>query len=141
MEAAKNIVIRGTVHILVPTILLYALYVQFHGHYGPGGGFQAGVIFSIALLLYAFVDGVQSVQRIVSFRTAQVLASLGLSLYIMVGFAGLFAGGQFLDYSVLAEAPLSGQHAGILLVELGVGITIVGVVMLIFYLLIAAKSK
>jgi len=32
--------------LLIPFILLFALYVQFHGDYGPGGGFQAGVIFA-----------------------------------------------------------------------------------------------
>lgn len=137
----KNIIIQKTIYILVPTILLYALYVQFHGEYGPGGGFQAGVIFSIALILYSFINGIKHAQRIISLRTAQVLASLGLSLYVVVGFLGLLMGGQFLDYSVLAEQPLSGQHLGILLVELGVCVTIVGVVTLIFYLLMDVEAE
>ena len=135
MIIKNNPIIRETTHTLVPTILLYALYVQFHGDYGPGGGFQAGVIFTIGLMLYAFAYGVEKAQRVISMRSAEVLASLGLSLYVLVGFAGLVAGGQFLDYSVLATQPLSGQHAGVLLIELGVGITIVGIVMSIFYLL------
>ena len=141
MIIKNNPIIRETTHTLVPTILLYALYVQFHGDYGPGGGFQAGVIFAIALVLYAFTYGIERARRVISIRTAQILASLGLSLYILVGFASLAMGGQFLDYSVLADQPLSGQHAGVLLVELGVGITIVGVVMLIFYLLMGEGDE
>ena len=35
---------------LLPPILLFALYVQFHGDYGPGGGFQAGVIFGAGFI-------------------------------------------------------------------------------------------
>lgn len=135
MIIKNNPVIRETTHTLVPTILLYALYVQFHGDYGPGGGFQAGVIFSIALVLYALTYGIEHAHRVISMRSAQILASLGIGLYIAVGYAGLLMGGQFLDYAALAKQPLSGQHAGVLLIELGVGITIVGVVMLIFYLL------
>ena len=38
--------LRVVVKLLIPLILLYALYVQFHGDYSPGGGFQAGVIFA-----------------------------------------------------------------------------------------------
>ncbi len=141
MIIRKNPIIRETVHTSVPTILLYALYVQFHGEYGPGGGFQAGVIFVIALVLYALSYGVKRARYVISIRTAQILASFGLSLYILVGFAGLIMGGQFLDYSVLLEQPLSAQHLGIILIELGVGITIVGVVMLIFYLLMEEVDK
>ena len=141
MIIKNNPIIRETTHTLVPTILLYALYVQFHGDYGPGGGFQAGVIFAIALILYALTYGIENARRVISIRTAQILASFGLGLYILVGFAGLAMGGQFLDYSVLAGQPLSGQHTGILLIELGVGITIVGVVMLIFYLLMGEGDE
>ena len=135
MIIRNNPIIRETTHTLVPTILLYALYVQFHGEYGPGGGFQAGVIFAIGLILYALTYRVENARRVISMRTAQILASLGLILYISVGLAGLLLGGQFLDYSVLTDQPLSGQLLGVILVELGVGITIVGTVMLIFYLL------
>ncbi|MBC6413933.1 MAG: Na(+)/H(+) antiporter subunit B [Chromatiales bacterium] len=136
-----NPIIRETTYTLVPTILLYGLYVQFHGNYGPGGGFQAGMIFTIGLVLYAFTFGVESARRVISMQTAQILASLGIGIYILVGFAGLLMGGEFLNYSVLATQPLSGQHAGVLLIELGVGITIVGVVMLIFYLLMAEVDE
>lgn len=135
MIIRNNPIIRETTHTLVPTILLYALYVQFHGEYGPGGGFQAGVIFAIGLILYALTYRVENARRVISMRTAQILASLGLILYISVGLAGLLSGGQFLDYSALTDQPLSGQLLGVILVELGVGITIVGTVMLIFYLL------
>ena len=141
MIIKNNPIIRETVHTSVPTILLYALYVQFHGEYGPGGGVQAGVIFAIALVLYALSYGVERARRVISARTAQILASAGLSLYILVGFASLVMGGQFLDYSVLLEQPISAQHLGIILIELGVGITIVGVVMLIFYLLMEEVDK
>ena len=129
-----NPVLRETAHIVVPLIILYALYVQFHGDFGPGGGFQAGVIFSAGLIIYALVYGNGQLHRVVSMRTAEVLACLGVLLYAGTGLVTMFAGASFLDYDVLADEPIAGQHAGIFLVELGVGITIVGVVVTMFYL-------
>ena len=48
-----DLVLRVVAKILIPFILLFALYVQFHGDYGPGGGFQAGVIIAAAIIFYA----------------------------------------------------------------------------------------
>ena len=131
-----NPVLRETAHVLVPLILLYALYVQFHGDFGPGGGFQAGIIFAVGVIVYALIYGRGRLKRILSRRTAERLACLGVLLYVGTGLAAMAMGGAFLDYDVLAREPLAGQHIGILLVELGVGVTIVGVVVTVFHLFI-----
>ena len=118
----------------IPLIMLFALYVQFHGDFGPGGGFQAGVIFAAAVVLYALVFGVDAAQQIVRPLTIEVLISLGVLVYAATGMASLFLGGEFLNYGVLdSHDPAHGQHLGILLVELGVGITVAAVVMSIFF--------
>ncbi len=132
-----NPVLRETAHVIVPLVFLYALYVQFHGDFGPGGGFQAGVIFSVGAVIYALIYGSERLHRVISRRTAEVLACLGVLLYVGTGLAAMVAGGSFLDYNALAESPLAGQHIGIFLVELGVGVTIVGVVITLFYLFTA----
>ncbi len=46
-----HLVLRVIAKMLIPPILLYGLYVQFHGDFGPGGGFQAGVIFAAGIIL------------------------------------------------------------------------------------------
>ena len=61
---SDQIILRVATKIIVPTILLYALYVQFHGDYGPGGGFQAGVIAAVAFVLYALVFGLKRTHRV-----------------------------------------------------------------------------
>jgi len=48
--------------------------------------------------------------------------------------AGLLLGGNFLDYSVLAHDPVHGQHRGIFWVEVGVAVTVSGVMLKIFYM-------
>ena len=135
--STKNPVLRSAAHLLIPAILLYALYVQFHGEYGAGGGFQAGVIFTAGLVLYTLIYGVDRVAAFMPLRLAEVVAAAGLLLYITTGIAGLLFGGHFLDYSVFSEHPQQGEKIGIFLIELGVGVTIVGIVMLIFSLIVA----
>jgi multicomponent Na+:H+ antiporter subunit B len=128
-----NLILKIIAKFIVPVILLFALYVQFHGDFGPGGGFQAGVIFSAAFILYTLVFGLDSAERIIPTWLLRTLASLGVLLYTGTGFATLLRGGGFLDYSVLAGTPVAGQHLGILLIEMGVGITVAAVMLLIFF--------
>ena len=119
--------------LLLPPILLFALYVQFHGDYGPGGGFQAGVIFAAGVVLYTLVFGLVNARTAFPPRLLRVGVAGGVLLYAGVGFSCLMLGGNFLDYNVLGDDPVAGQHLGILLVELGVGITVASVMISIFF--------
>ena len=125
-------VLRVTSKLLIPPILLFALYVQFHGDYGPGGGFQAGVIFAAAFILYALIFGVAATRALIPARLTRFLLAFGVLLYAGTGIAAFFLGGNFLNYSVLAATPLAGQHLGILIIELGVGITVAAAMITIF---------
>ena len=137
---SDHVILRVSTKIIVPSVLLYALYVQFHGDFGPGGGFQAGVIFAAGIILYALVFGLRRTQRVFPSWMARLLAATGVLIYAGVGVSALFLGGLFLDYSVLAHDPEHGQHYGILLVELGVMITVFGVMVTIFYFF-AARGR
>ncbi len=128
-----RVILRVGAKILIPHILLFALYVQFHGDYGPGGGFQAGVIFASAFILYALIYGLADAKRVVPLGFASFCAALGVVIFAGVGVATLLKGGVFLDYGVLRHNPEHGQHLGILLVELGVFTTVFGSMVAIFY--------
>jgi multicomponent Na+:H+ antiporter subunit B len=129
----QNIIVRIGTRILVPFILLFALYVQFHGDFGPGGGFQAGVIFGAGCILYGLVFGVDALMGVAPMAVVRTIAAGGVLLYALVGVAALLAGGNYLDYGVLGATPVAGQHLGILLIELGVGMTVAAVVISFFY--------
>ncbi len=129
----RHLVLRVITKLLMPFILLFALYVQFHGDFGPGGGFQAGVIFGAGFILYALVYGIESAERVAPAGALRVLISAGLLLFIGVGYAGLALGGNFLDYGVLSAQAPKGQHLGIFLVELGVGITVAATMITVFF--------
>jgi multicomponent Na+:H+ antiporter subunit B len=133
----SDLVLRVIAKILIPFILLFGLYVQFHGDYGPGGGFQAGVIVAAALFFYAIVFGLDTARRVVPDWVAEVMLASGVLLFALVGVAGLLLGGNYLDYFVLGKDGVAGQHRGIFWVELGVGITVAGVMVKIFYMFVA----
>jgi multicomponent Na+:H+ antiporter subunit B len=116
-----------------PIIILFGLYVQFHGDFGPGGGFQAGVIIAVGIILYALVHGLDKTRRLIPEKAVRIGMSLGVLLYAGVGVVTLLLGAEFLNYNVLAANPLTGQHLGIFLIELGVGITVATVMVMIFY--------
>lgn len=128
-----HIVLRVVAKLLIPVILLFALYVQFHGDYGPGGGFQAGVIFGAGLILYALIFGLETTKKVISPSFVHYMSGVGVLLYAGVGVISLFKGGNYLDYSVLSSDPVQGQHLGIMLIELGVGITVAFVMVSLFY--------
>ncbi len=130
----KDLLLRVIGKLLIPFILLFALYVMFHGDYGPGGGFQAGVIFAAGIVFYALIFGMDNARKVVPDWLVETLLAAGVLLYIGVGLAGLLLGGNFLDYFVLDADPIHGQHRGIFWVELGVMITVCGVMLKIFYM-------
>jgi multicomponent Na+:H+ antiporter subunit B len=118
---------------MIPFILIFALYVQFHGDFGPGGGFQAGVIFAAAFVLYALVFGLGNAIKVLPPKAVYVCGALGVTIYIGTGFVGLLLGGNFLNYDVLAHNPVHGQEYGIMAVEVGVLVTVFGVMVGLFY--------
>lgn len=128
-----HLIPRVVGRLLVPIIVLFGLYVQFHGDYGPGGGFQAGAIIAAGIILYALLEGEAEALRAVPRKALLGLVVGGAMLYGAVGVAGIILGGNFLDYSVLARSAVAGQHLGILLIEAGVGMTVTGALLLIFH--------
>ena len=129
----QHLILRIAAKIMIPFILLFAFYVQFHGDFGPGGGFQAGVIFASAILLYAMLFGMSTARRVINQSLIQIIAATGVLLYGSVGVVSLLNGKEFFDYSALSADPVAGQHLGILLIELGVGLTVASVMIIIFF--------
>lgn len=130
----RDLVLRVVAKLLIPFITLFALYVQFHGDFGPGGGFQAGVILAASVIFHALIFGLPATRRIVPEWVVETAVAAGVLIYAGVGIAGLLLGGNFLDYFVLASDPVHGQHRGIFLVEAGVCVTVAGVMLMIFYM-------
>lgn len=129
-----DLILRVTAKLVLPFILLFGLYVQFHGDFGPGGGFQAGVIAAAMVILYAIIFGLSAAKRVVPQGLVEFLVPLGVLIFAGVGVASILLGGNYLDYSAFNHHdPAHGQHLGILLVEIGVFVTVSSTMTVIFY--------
>jgi len=127
-DPGDSLIVRQASRFMVPFMQLFALYVIAHGHYSPGGGFQGGVILGASLILLAISFDLKFLLRQWSEKTLMLLVAAGVFLYAAVGLACVFMGGNYLDYSFLdsvlpGERDMARSH-GILLVEIGVGITV-----------------
>ncbi|MCW8885796.1 MAG: DUF4040 domain-containing protein [Motiliproteus sp.] len=139
--SGHHLVLRVVTKILLPFILMFALYVQFHGDFGAGGGFQAGVIFATGFILYDLVFGSDDTRQVVPVRCLIWGACAGVLLYGGVGVTTALMGEAYLDYNVLGADPVAGQHIGIMLVEFGVGLTVFSVVLLIYEALAGRRCR
>ena len=134
-ERYHNTIVDGVARVIVPFIQIFALYVIIHGHYGPGGGFQGGVILAASMMLLRLALGEEQEHQRFSPTAAAAMASMGILIYAAAGVIPMAFGGAFLDYGHL---PLSGlaeperRSLGILIVEIGVGMVVWGTLVIIF---------
>jgi len=131
----EHLILRVVTKILFAPILVFAFYVQFHGDYGPGGGFQAGVIFAVAFILHALSFGLDATKKALPESVLKFLMVLGVLLYAGTGVATMLLGASFLGYDAIDPDSThhAGQHYGILIVEFGVGMAVAATMLVIFY--------
>jgi multicomponent Na+:H+ antiporter subunit B len=131
-----NIIIQTVCRLLVPPIQLYALYVIAHGHYSPGGGFQGGCILGASFILMVIAYDIKEAKRMMSEKLNTILSSLGVMIYAGIGTICLILGANYLDYGILNKifsvTPAKARALGTLGVEIGVGITVMAVMVSIF---------
>lgn len=126
-----------------PFIMLFALYVIFHGHYSPGGGFQGGTMLAAAVILFRLAAGSENGQMQFRRILGTPLGSVGVLIYFGTGFVAMLSGGRFLDYKYLpipGVAPSMLRAYGILSVEIGVGLAVMAVLVAIYDDLLLGKA-
>lgn len=130
----SDIVMRVATKLILPFIVLFALYVQFHGESSPGGGFQAGVIVAAAVILVSLTFGQTTAKLIAPWALVEKMIPIGVLIFAGTGVAGLLGGHNFLDYSVLSpHDPVHAREYGIIIVEIGVLVTVAGTMIGLFY--------
>ncbi|MEM8797014.1 MAG: Na(+)/H(+) antiporter subunit B [Pseudomonadota bacterium] len=128
-----DVILRIITKLLLPFMLMFALFVHFHGDFSPGGGFQAGVIIAAAVVFHALVFGLYPTQKIVPMWFAELLMPLGVAIYTGVGFLTMALGENFLGYNVLYFDPKYAQERGVIWIEVGILTTVSGTMISIFY--------
>jgi len=129
-----NPIVLQVSRIVSPFIMILGLYVIFHGHYSPGGGFQGGTLLAASVILTRLSTGSQISQLQFKREWGTPVGSVGVMIYFFTGLISLFYGGNFLDYHYL---PLQGDPShlrsmGILFVEVGVGLAVMALLIAIY---------
>lgn len=138
-----HIILRVTIKLLFAPIILFGLYVQFHGDYGPGGGFQAGVIVAVAFVLHTLGFGIAETKKVIPLSVLPIGMALGVLAYAGTGVWNMLLGGNFLDYDVIDPDSThnAGQHIGIIFVEVGVGLAVATTILMIFYVFAGREAE
>jgi multicomponent Na+:H+ antiporter subunit B len=136
-----DLILRVGTKLVLPFILMFALYVQFHGDFGPGGGFQAGVITAAMIILLAITFGLNAAQRVAPPALVDRMVPLGVLIFAGTGVVSLAFGKNYLDYSVFSHDPAHGHELGIFLVEAGVLITVAGTMTALFYAFVERRRR
>jgi multicomponent Na+:H+ antiporter subunit B len=127
-----HLIVQTILKAILPYIIIYGIYIQLNGEISPGGGFQAGVIFATGLIVFELLYGKEKFLQIFSIELLIFASILGVAIYFFTGIISLFFNQNYLDYYALADGAIFAQHLGIFLVEMGVGITVSAVMILIY---------
>jgi multicomponent Na+:H+ antiporter subunit B len=132
-----SLMLRTLLAPLLAAIQLFAVYLLLHGHYSPGGGFVAGVLFAASFILPRLTWGQPQGRLALSPQKAALMAVAGIVIFAGIGVAPIFVGETMLDYAVLplADAPQYRRSMGILLIEVGVTMAVAGAMLSMFYAL------
>jgi multicomponent Na+:H+ antiporter subunit B len=136
---SQDVIVKTLARLLMPFIIVYALYVVMHGHHSPGGGFQGGVILAAGFVLLVVSHGLEQTRKRMSEKAARVISSIGVFIYAGIGILCLILGGNYLDYGKLSKLlqvlPAEARSLGILGVEIGVALAVMAVMFTIFFVI------
>lgn len=135
------LMLRITASWILPIALVVSLYIFLRGHNLPGGGFIAGLITSMALIIQYIALGQDQTEQMLkakSGRLYEIWIGVGLSIAGLTGLAAWFWGRPFLTSAhIYVNPPIIGEMhlASAALFDVGVYVTVVGAVMLMISVL------
>jgi multicomponent K+:H+ antiporter subunit A len=130
---AHPIILSSLARLVLPLTLLMAVFILLRGHNLPGGGFIAGLITAIALILQYLANGVAWTRERLPGRM-QPLIGAGLLIATLVGLVSFLLGYPFLTTTFgHFDWPLVGEFelASAMIFDLGVWLVVVGATLLI----------
>lgn len=135
------LMLRITASWILPIALVVSLYIFLRGHNLPGGGFIAGLITAMALIIQYIALGQDQTEQMLkakSGRLYEIWIGVGLSIAGLTGLAAWFWGRPFLTSAhIYVNPPIIGEMhlASAALFDVGVYVTVVGAVMLMISVL------
>lgn len=132
---SDSLIVRLSCRIIARILQVFAIYVVFHGHYSPGGGFQGGGLLAAAVILLRIGEGNEGSQVEMPSSLALVLGSAGALVFLLSGTVNMLTKGYFLEYAHVPFANISAadlHYWEILVIEIGVALAVMGILVFIF---------
>lgn len=122
-------IFRTAVRVLMPLLLLFAVFLLLRGHNEPGGGFVGGLVVAAAFALYSIAFGVQNARRALLVEPLTLIGA-GLLVALSSGIPALVAGRPFLTALwAPGDLPLGTP----LVFDIGVFLVVMGVVLMMIF--------
>jgi multicomponent Na+:H+ antiporter subunit B len=132
-------ILQTAVRVLMPLLLLFAVFLLIRGHSQPGGGFVGGLVVAASFILYSIAFGVDAARRALLVGPSTLLG-VGLLVAFVSGLPGLVIGQPFM--TAIWTTVMTGStalHVGTPLVfDIGVFLAVTGVVLTIVFTLAEA---
>lgn len=129
-------ILQTAVRVLMPLLLLFAVFLLMRGHNHPGGGFIGGLVVAASFILYLIAFGLAAARRALLVEPSTLLG-VGLVIALASGLLGLASGQPFMT-AVWTTVPAGSTalHVGTPLVfDIGVCVAVIGVVLTIVFTL------
>ena len=136
-------ILRTATRLLMPLLLVFALFLLLRGHNEPGGGFVGGLVVAAAFVLHTIAYGVQASRRALLVDPSWLLSG-GLLVAVASGVPALLLGRPFMTavWTTVGTEPVAVAVGTPLVFDVGVFLAVIGVLLtIIFTLSDVARAK
>jgi multicomponent Na+:H+ antiporter subunit B len=125
-------ILQTAVRLLMPLLLLFALFLLLRGHNQPGGGFVSGLVVAASFVLYAIAFGVDAARRALLIQPSRLLG-IGLLVALASGLPGVILGQPFMTavWTTVSAGSAVLDVGTPLIFDIGVFLTVIGVALTI----------
>jgi multicomponent Na+:H+ antiporter subunit B len=126
----SSLILRTATRVLMPLLLLFAVFLLLRGHNSPGGGFVGGLVVAAAFVLHVFAFGLERTRAALLVDPA-TLFKIGLLVALLSGVQAWIDGDPLLTGHWATFAPIGTP----LLFDVGVFLVVIGVVLTMVFTL------
>jgi multisubunit Na+/H+ antiporter MnhB subunit len=129
-------ILQTAVRVLMPLLLLFAVFLLMRGHNQPGGGFVGGLVVAASVILYSIAFGVDGARRALLVGPSRLLG-IGLLVALVSGLPGLAMGQPFMTavWTTVGTGSMALYVGTPLVFDVGVFLAVIGVVLTIVFTL------
>jgi len=132
-------ILQTATRLLMPLLLLFAVFLLLRGHNQPGGGFVAGLVVAASFVLHAIAFGVPAARRALLVGPSMLLG-IGLLIALVSGVPGMVGGRPYMSgvWTTVRIGSAAVDVGTPLVFDAGVCLAVIGVIVTIVFTLTEA---